>query len=378
MQAEGRFGKRAGGLLQGDWRTPGSPSPATPAAKPAPVPSTMGPAALHFGARKASFMQEKRRAQQIVSLAKERIGKAFEDLRFGRALNVDQLWPLVTGINASISRHPGALMGVTRLKDRHEYTYLHSVAVCGLMIGLARQMKLDPALHHEIGLAGLLHDIGKARVPTMLLDKPGPLTVEEEIIVREHARMGFETLMSGDDGLSTNERLSSIVLDACLHHHERMDGSGYPDQQRGNSISLFARMAAICDTYDATTSARVYKPAWSPAESLEYLANNPGQYDPEIVAPFSAMIGIFPVGSMVRLTSNRLAIVLEASEPDEMMPPVSPFYCIDSKQLLSLRRIDSTIDPIVGIEIPSRWNLPFFWQTRATILAHFDGSPPIE
>lgn len=363
MEEGGGFGNRVGGLLRGDWRTPGTASPVA-LAEPVPVRSTMGPAGLHFGARKASFVQEKRRAQAIVSAAKQRIGNAFDDARFGRALNVEELWPLVSGINASIERHPGALMGVTRLKDRHEYTYLHSVAVCGLMIGLARKMRIDPGLHHDIGLAGLLHDIGKARVPTSILDKPGTLNLDEQSVIRQHSLWGYEMLISGS-------KLPEIALDVCLHHHERLDGAGYPDSRSGQNISIYARMAAICDVYDAVTSARVYKAAWSPAEALEYLAENPGQFDPAIVSPFSAMIGIFPVGSMVRLTSNRLAVVLESSDPDEMTPPVSPFFCIDTKQSLSFRRIDSAIDPIVGIEMPSRWNLPFWPATRAAILAEF-------
>ncbi len=364
MAYGGAFGGGSGGLLRGDWRKPGDAVVEAPAANPAPVRSTLGPAALHFGARKASFVQERRRAQEIVSIAKQRIGSAFEDARFGRALNIDALWPLVSGINASIERHSAALMGVTRLKDRHEYTYLHSVAVCGLMIGLARRMRIDPSLHHDIGLAGLLHDIGKARVPASILDKPSTLNHDEQSVIRQHSLWGYEMLIGGD-------KLPAIALDVCLHHHERLDGAGYPDASSAPNISTYARMAAICDVYDAVTSARVYKAAWSPAEALEYLTNNPSQFDPAIVAPFSAMIGIFPVGSMVRLTSNRLAVVLESNDPETMAPPVSPFFCIDTKQPLSFRRIDSAIDPIVGMEMPKRWNLPLWPETRAAILAEF-------
>lgn len=364
----GGFGSRGLGLMRGDWRVPGTGSPMPTADRPASVRSALGPAALHHGARKASFVQERRRAQQIVSIARQRIGSAFEDARFGKALNVDQLWPLVSGINASITRHPAALMGVTRLKDRHEYTYLHSVAVCGLMIGLARRLNIDPALHHDIGLAGLLHDIGKARVPASILDKPATLTDDEQSVIRQHSQWGYEMLITGD-------KLPDLVLDVCLHHHERLDGCGYPDNRTGPNISLYSRMAAICDVYDAVTSARAYKAAWSPAEALEYLAANPGQFDPALVSPFSAMIGIFPVGSMVRLTSNRLAVVLESSDPDEVAPPVSPFFCIDTRKMLPGRRIDSAVDPIVGIELPSRWNLPFWPATRAGILAEFAEGP---
>ncbi|WP_374148075.1 HD-GYP domain-containing protein [Sphingomonas sp. 28-63-12] len=311
-------------------------------------------------------------------MAKAHLARTFDDLRFGRGLDVEKLWPMVSGIQASITRHPGAIMAVTRLKDRHEYTYAHSVAVCGLMIGLARQMGLDPAKHHEIGMAGLLHDIGKARVPTMLLDKPGPLTSEEKMMMRDHARLGYESLMSGDEVLNANQRLTSIVLDACLHHHERLDGSGYPDNQRGEHISLYARMVAICDTYDVATSARVYKSASSPAEALDLMVNSPGRFDPEILSAFSALIGIFPVGSMVRLRSDRLAVVLESPDDEATSPPVCPFFCIQTRQQLPWRRSPPGVDPIIGIELPSRWNLPVWAETRAAILAHFEGNLPLE
>ncbi len=373
LGAQTKFGDGAGGILQSEWRQGGTAMAETVDQKPAATRRSLGPAALHLGARRASFAQERNRAREVVSLAKAHLARTFEDLRFGRDLNVEKLWPLVSGIQASVSRHPAAIMSVTRLKDRHEYTYVHSVAVCGLMIGLARQMGLDPSLHHEIGLAGLLHDIGKARVPTMLLNKPSALTTEERVIMRDHARWGFETLTVGDETLDKSNRMSPIVLDVCLHHHERIDGSGYPDRQRGENISIYARMAAICDTYDVITSARVYKSAQSPAEALELLGNNPGKFDPDILRSFSALIGVFPVGSMVRLQSDRLAVVLESDETNPTAPPVCPFFCIKTRQKLPWRRSPPELDPIVGLELPSRWNLPVWPETRAAILAHFEG-----
>jgi putative nucleotidyltransferase with HDIG domain len=357
--------------MQGEWRQPGTASPNAPEPQPTAPRRTLGPAALHLGARRASFSQERNRARDIAATAKQELANTFDDVRFGRGLDVDKLWPLVSGIQASISRHPSAIMGVTRLRDRHEYTYVHSVAVCGLMISLARQMGLDPSLHRELGLAGLLHDIGKARVPTMLLDKPGPLTFDEKELVRQHATWGFEMLIAGQKELGATERLPSTVLDVCLHHHERIDGTGYPDQKRGDDISLFARMAAICDIYDSMTSARPYKAAFSPAEALEHMANTPGKVDADILRAFSATIGIFPVGSMVRLRSDRLAVVLDEEDADPAKPAVCPFFCIQTKQALPWRRTAPGLDPIVGIELPARWNLTSWPETRSAILTQF-------
>lgn len=375
MQTKDRFSDRGDSLLQGEWRQPGTATSAVDEKRPA-ARRPLGVAGLHHGARRASVAQERNRAREIIAAAKQELANTFEDVRFGRGLNVDKLWPLVSGIQASITRHPGAIIGVARLKDRHEYTYLHSVAVCGLMISLARQMELPPEQHHEIGLAGLLHDIGKARVPTMLLDKPGAFTDEERDMVQHHTVWGFEMLIEGQQNLEAGERLSSLVLDVALHHHERIDGSGYPDQKRGDDISVYARMAAICDMYDAMTSARVYKSAKSPAEVLEYMASTPGQVDPDILRSFSVMIGIFPVGSLVRLRSNRLAVVLDDPEGDPTAPPVCPFFCIQTRQALPFRYTASGLDPIVGMELPSRWNLANWSETRTAILARF--SEPFE
>lgn len=366
MDFSGRDTQSDDSFLQGDWRAPGTGGrPAVP--RPTPRVS-LGPAALHLGARRASVAQERNRAREIVSVAKEQITSTFEDVRFGRNINVKALWPLVSSITASVERHSGAIMGVTRIKDRHEYTYLHSVAVCGLMINLARRMNIDPSLHHSIGLAGLLHDVGKARIPTTLLDKAGPLTAEEFAVMRTHCELGHDILTSGDD------RLPDLVLDVVLHHHERLDGTGYPDFKNRDSLSTYARMAAICDVYDAVTSARTYKSAWSPAEAIEWMASESGQFDQQILSAFSGMIGIFPVGAMVRLQSDRLAVVLDDPDGDPLTPPVCPFYCIMSKQALPWRLSPPGMDPIVGIESPERWRLTNWREMRTAILAHFEGA----
>lgn len=364
MDFSSRDHDSADSLMQGDWRAPGTGGAPMPQ-RPTPR-ASLGPAALHLGARRASVAQERNRAREIVSVAKEQITSTFEDVRFGRNINVKALWPLVSSITASVERHSGAIMGVTRIKDRHEYTYLHSVAVCGLMINLARRMNIDPSLHHTIGLAGLLHDVGKARIPTTLLDKAGPLTAEEMAVMRTHCELGHDILTGGED------RLPEIVLDVVLHHHERLDGTGYPDFKDQHSISTYARMAAICDVYDAVTSARTYKPAWSPAAAIEWMSEEPGQFDPQILSAFSGMIGIFPVGALVRLQSDRLAVVLEDPDGDPMMPPVCPFYCIMTKQALPWRLSPPGMDPIVGIESPDRWRMTNWKEMRVAILTHFE------
>jgi putative nucleotidyltransferase with HDIG domain len=352
-------------LIPADWR-PLAPPVALTSEPITPISFAAGPQ-LHLTARRGSAALERARARQIVDIAKSRIADAFQDIRFGKGLDVEPLWPIVSGVAASIKRHPGAVMSVTRIKDRDDYVYMHSIAVCGLMINLARRLGLDPALDHDIGLAGLLHDVGKAAVPAKLLNLPGPLSEKETDVVRSHCESGHATLATGN-------RLPDIVLDVVLHHHERLDGSGYPKGLDRESLSVFARMAAICDVYDAVTSLRAHKAAWSPARAIDWMTSAPDQFDKQILAPFAAMIGIFPVGTLVRLQSGRLAIVLDDPDGDPTKPPVCPFYCIMTQRSLPWRYSPAAIDPIVGIERPSRWNFPEWEALRDAIVS--DVSPP--
>ena len=147
-----------------------------------------------------------------------------------------------------------------RLKTKDDYTYLHSVAVCALMLVLGRQMGLEGEALRSVGGAGLLHDVGKMAIADEVLNKPGRLTDSEFDLIKTHPVRGWEILQASEIGDAT-------VLDVCRHHHERVDGSGYPDRIQGEALTLFARMGAVCDVYDAVTSDRAYKQGWEPAEA---------------------------------------------------------------------------------------------------------------
>ncbi|MDB5705129.1 MAG: metal dependent phosphohydrolase [Sphingomonas bacterium] len=306
---------------------------------------------------------ERRRAQDIVAAAKEAVATTFQEARFGRRINVAALEPIVDAIAGSIARSPLALPSVVRLKDRHEYTYLHSIAVCGMMIGLAQELDLDPCLIRRLGLAGLMHDVGKARVPLSVLDKPGPLDLEEYALIHRHTTRGHEILV--DAGIDC-----AITLDVCLNHHERLDGRGYPAGLSSASISVYARMAAVCDVYDATTSARSYKAGWSPGEALEWMMAAEGHFDPRVLRAFRRMIGIFPLGSLVRLASDRLAVVL-SDDAGSATPKVGAFLCAISRKGLTPCAVDTVHDPIVSLELPGRWGLTDWALQRDHIMSAF-------
>jgi putative nucleotidyltransferase with HDIG domain len=261
------------------------------------------------------------RAKDTVERSKQAVTAMFGEARMGRAVSVDAAAPLVEEIAASVARDPSAMVKVTRLKSKNEYTYLHSVAVCALMINLARHIGLPEGEIRTIGMAGLLHDIGKMAIPEEVLEKPGRLDDDEIAIVRSHPEQGHAMLIDCPD-------VSAMALDVCLHHHERVDGLGYPFGLAAEDISLHARMAAICDVYDAVTSNRPYKRAWSANDALARMLEWDGHFDSHLLQAFVASIGIHPTGSLVRLRSNRLALVIEGNDDEPTAPRVRSFYDI--------------------------------------------------
>lgn len=301
--------------------------------------------------------QEMERAGKIVAKAKQAVASMFQEVRMGRALDTEIALPLVEEISNSVMRNPGALISIARLKHKDEYTYMHSVAVCALMVSLARQLDMTEAETRKVGFAGLLHDIGKMAIPDEILNKPGKLTDEEFQIVRNHP-------VAGHAMLQESKGVDEVVLDVCRHHHEKPDGSGYPDQLKGAALSVYARMGAICDVYDAVTSNRPYKEGWCPAESLRRMAEwtKYGQFDPHIFQTFVKSVGIYPVGSLVRLGSGRLGVVVEQNEKSLLAPKVKVFYSIKSGTRIVPEVIDIsqplTRDKIVAHEEAAKWDFP--------------------
>ncbi len=298
---------------------------------------------------------ELRSAHKLCLAAKDQMIELFSEARMGRAVSPAAVAPLVEEISASVIRHPDALISVARLKRHDDYTYLHSVAVCALMIALARQLRLPEDQIREAGVGGLLHDIGKAAMPLNVLNKPGALTDAEYRIMKAHPERGFEMLKEGGGA-------SAAALEIALHHHEKFDGTGYPHGQSGEQIDVLSRMGAVCDVYDAISSNRPYKNAWSPAESVRRMAAWKGHFDPRVFNAFVKSIGIYPVGALVRLQSEHLAVVTEQNEDALLTPKVRIFYSAKRREAVFVRDLDlaapSCGDRIAGIESPEVWNFP--------------------
>ncbi len=328
---------------------PPAPAEPTPSAADSAAPRAGPPAAC-------GLREEMARAATICFAAREEMSRMFSEVRMGRAIDTGVVRGLVQDITDSVMRNGSALISLARLKTADNYTYMHSVAVCALMVSVGRQLKLSDEQISDAGFAGLVHDIGKALVPMDVLNKPGRLSDDEFEQVKSHPRKGWQLLK--DSGVS-----HPVALDVCLHHHERMDGAGYPDKLAGDQISLMARMGAVCDVYDAITSNRPYKAGWDPAESLSRMAKwTGGHFDPRVFQAFVRSLGIYPVGSLVRLNNEKIAVVIEQSPRSLLKPIVKVFYSLRHQERLPPQDVDLSAPnariQILGREDPSDWSFP--------------------
>lgn len=326
---------------------------------PEPVPTQAPPAEPDAPYRtippSATIAQEAARAVKICAHAKEAVSSMFHEARMGKALSGNDALEVVEEISSSVIRNPGALISLARLKDKDDYTYMHSVAVCALMVSLARQLQLNDQQVRQAGLAGLVHDIGKMMMPMEILNKPGKLTEAEFGVMKGHPEAGHKLLLEGDN-------IHPIALDVCLHHHEKTDGSGYPKGLKDEEISLYAKMGAVCDVYDAITSNRPYKSGWEPTESLRMMSEwSNGHFDKVVFEAFVKSVGIYPIGSLVKLQSQRLAVVVEQSPKSLLTPIVMAFFSIKSNYRIMPELVDLSKphcrDKIISGEPAEKWGI---------------------
>ena len=305
--------------------------------------------------RPTGLAEELSRAAGIVAESRKAVVSMFQEARMGNAIRADAVRPLVKEIGVSLARNREALIGLARLKRSDDYTYMHSVAVCALMISLARQMGLDEESVSEAGLAGLLHDIGKMAVPAEILNKPGKLTDAEFAIVKTHT-------VEGEKILSMGAGISDIARDVCLHHHEKVNGGGYPHQLMSAQISRFAKMGAVCDVYDAVTSERPYNKGWEPAEAIRKMAEwSAWHFDETVFQAFVKAVGIYPVGSLVRLRSGRLGVIVGQSEKSLLPPVIKVFFSVTAGARIAPETQDlsapACTDRITNREDPAAWGI---------------------
>lgn len=302
--------------------------------------------------------EEMERARQIKNQAHQLVRNVMQDVRLGKAVELEQVEPVVESITESILRNSGALIGLMRIKNKDDYTFLHSVSVCTLMVAFCRSVGLDGETTRQAGLGGLLHDTGKALVPDEILNKPGRLTDEEFDIIRKHPGDGHEILLK-------TPQIGPIPLDITLHHHERMDGSGYPHKLPGTEISTLAQMAAIVDVYDAITADRCYHKGMSATDALRKIFEwSKFHFNPQYVQAFMRCVGIYPTGTLVLLESGKLGVVTEQHESNLLQPKVKVFFSVKSNTYITPQEIDLSrpmgkggADKIVSHESAEKWRV---------------------
>lgn len=246
------------------------------------------------------------------------LSKTFIEVRLGKTIRAHDVEPVLDAVYASIQRNLYAFNGLLRCQNDNEPIYRHSLAVSALMIALAKHMKFSPLDVRDAGMAGLLMDIGVGQLPVDLAAAGGDYTLLRPDLREQHVVLGYTFLKAAGD-------IPEQVLRVILHHHERLDGSGYPQGLSGLAIESLSRMAAICDSYDAMIAG---PERLDPAEAIVSLQEQPDLFDAAILARFVETVGVYPIGSFVRLRSQRLAMVVDEDPSDTARPIVRTFWSL--------------------------------------------------
>ena len=261
-----------------------------------------------------TFRKELKVARKIHVRTRGYIDKLLDDVRLGNSLDTDTARELVGEMAESISRSPNAMLWLTHMKKRDEYTSIHCMNVCILALTFGRTLGLQKDQLDMLGLGALLHDIGKMQVPLEILNKPGRLSEEEFEMVKSHSMNGYNLLRLKKD-------MPAEVLEIVRSHHERINGRGYPQGLSGDLIDRLTQITSIVDVYDAITSDRCYHDGIAPYEALKNMFEWAGEnFDADLVEKFIKCLGIYPIGSMVELNSGHIGVVVSASEKARLRP----------------------------------------------------------
>ncbi|BBP83750.1 MULTISPECIES: HD-GYP domain-containing protein [unclassified Pseudomonas] len=265
---------------------------------------------------KVDFSQELERASPVWDAAREESLRILNAVKLGAELDVVAVKAVIKECVESILRNPAAMLWLARIKNSDDYTAEHSLRVSILSIALGRELGMPAYQLEQIGVCGMLHDVGKLKVPNEILNKPGALTAEELRIMQSHASEGRKLLMS-------NQQITPATVDVAYSHHERIDGKGYPRGLDAARIPYFAKIVAVADSYDAINSDRVYSKGKSSLETLRILleaANS--HFDEAIVGCFIRMVGIYPPGEIAELSTGEVGIIIGCAAGNKLKPRV--------------------------------------------------------
>ncbi len=273
-------------------------------------------------------------AQRIHSQAQGLVGDFMNNVKLGGAIDIAPIHKLADELQHSVFRNANALSCLGRIREKDNYLLEHSVNLSVLMSLFGNYRGLSADVLHQTIVGALLHDLGKILTPDDILHKPGRLTPEEFEVMKLHAR-------HSRDILAATEGIGELTVITAAQHHERLDGSGYPEGLKGNEISEYGRMVAITDVYDAITADRVYHKGLTPTQGLKKLLEWSGDHlDPVLVKEFIRCIGLYPVGSLVLLESGRLGVVVEANDSDQRLPTVKVIYHTRFRMAIPVETLD--------------------------------------
>jgi len=269
--------------------------------------------------------------------------------KLGRVMEVGSLQRVVESVLDNLLQDPAAVIGLTAIKGHDDYTLNHSLNVCILALSLGSALGLPAEELRSLGLAALLYDIGKVRIPESILSKPGPLTAEEWHLVKKHTEEGADLLKR----LQLADKMPMIV---AFEHHQRHDLMGYPEPAAGAEQHLFSKITAVCDAYDAMTTMRPFRREIRPDKALAVLMQGRAKaYDPGVTKALVAMLGIYPMGAVVKLDDGSTAVVYRVNSDDLLHPRVklladSAGRWLDTPEVLDLRVVDiGTGQPVRAI-----------------------------
>lgn len=311
-----------------------------------PSPSHSAGSARPAGSGEGRALKIRRLYQE----ARELQGKFIRHLKAGEPIDITPLAAVAEEMVDTMFTHGDAMLCLARIRAKDAYLMEHSMNVAILLANFGRYLGLERNVLKELTLGGLLHDVGKIMTPDEVLNKPGKLTDEEFGVMRQHVVHSY-------DILSNTAGITPTMLEVAANHHERLDGTGYPQRLKGEQLSLYTRMSGIVDVYDAVTADRVYKQGMQPTQAFRILLKGIDQhFDAELVTKFIKCMGVYPVGTLVQLSNQRLAVVMQRNEQQPLKPVVKVIYHATQRHYLEVQWLDlarnggqesieSTVDP---------------------------------
>ena len=284
--------------------------------------------------KETHFNDEVVKAAEIKAQARKLVGSVLEDARMGQQVALGPVKDVVRNMAESMFRNPDAILSLSLIKQKDEYTFMHSVNVGVFLMSFCRAMEMSEEDIVSVGVGGTLHDIGKMKTPERILNKPGKLTDEEFAIMKQHAAFSRRIL-------EKTPGIAQISVHIAGQHHERYDGSGYPDGLKGEQINLFGQMAAIVDVYDAITSDRCYHKGNPPPLALKRMLDwSKNHFSLPLYQKFVQCVGIYPMGTLVRLENKLLGVVLRPNRDSLLHPVINVVIDAKAGKRLRPREVD--------------------------------------